>query len=582
VARSGQSQPRAAPKTHHGSREARFPLFARVRSYAAESLVKNSAFLIINIGIITVSGYGSLTLLTHFFSVNAVGLSAAALAASSLIVSITQSGINYSLPRFLPTSNHRNALINTLHTGVIIATAIGCVIFLVTPFADKMFALGGLLFCIVFIASTCLQAGSSVLGLVLIADRQSGKMTRANMIPSIIKLGAPPLFQSLGNIGAYISRVIYNLFSYIILARLVARRGHRFRPELSGEAVRELGRFSVGMSVATIIGGLPLMMLPIVVLSRLGAAQSAYWSIAITIGSLLNSLPGAVTQALLPEITHRPAERKRLLIRSTFIVTGLVVPALIAAYFAAPLMIEIFGSSYSAGMLSALHWLIFSAFITMLNYASGAILFLAKKSTAITVVNVIDAIIVLGMAGAWATNAQGVAISWFVGDIANTVLFGFFAFLAVREVGFRFEDLGGIEAPSVGEQVRPVPALGSVEQAFDLLASIAEQQRLAARRRPYLNLTEPQGLYTALALQEAEQDWYERRAADARLNETRLDLYGNDGNWRRVPPPGPQREDPAGRERYHDGWERRDDPDRSSRDGRHRHRHGTDGTDWRG
>lgn len=512
-----------------------------LRGYVAESLVKNSAFLIVNLGVTAVSGYGSLALLTHFFSVSAVGISAAAVGASSLIISISQSGINYSLPRFLPTSKHRNALINTLNTGVIIATAVGCVIFLATPFADKMFALGGFLFCVIFVVSSCLQAGAGVLGLVLIADRQSGKMVRANTIVNIIRLAAPPAFKAAGNIGAFISRVIFGLFSYIILARVLRQGGHRFKAELSTSALRELGRFSIGMSVATFMGGLPLMMLPIVVLSRLGAEQSAYWSIAIVIGSLLNSLPGAVTQALLPEVTHHPDQRRRLLIRSTYMVTGMVVPALIVAYFAVPFAVGILGGTYSAGMLPALHWLIFASFITMLNYAAGAILFLAKKSAAIAVVNVIDAIIVLGMAGAWATDARGVAISWFVGDVANTVCFGLFAFLALREVGFRFEDLGGPEAPSMAERVHPVPAPHSVEEAFTVLGRIAEQQRPAAAQQPdqraftvldwiaeqqqvadvqpYLDVTQPVGLYTALAIREAEREWAARRAAEGGLDQ---------------------------------------------------------------
>jgi O-antigen/teichoic acid export membrane protein len=555
VAQSGRSQLRETSTAGRESQEAaRLPPFGRVRRYVAESLVKNSAFLIMNLGITTIAGYGSLALLTRFFSVDAVGISAAAVSASSLIISITQSGVNYSLPRFLPTSNHRGALINTLNTGVIIATAVGCVIFLATPFADKMFALGGLLFCAIFIVSTCLQAGSTVLGLVLIADRQAGKMARANTIANVVRLGAPVVFKAAGNIGAFISRVIYSLFSYIILSRILRRRGHRFKPELSRAALHELGRFSLGMSVATVIGGLPLMTLPIIVLSRLGAAQSAYWSIAIVIGTLLNSLPSAVTQALLPEITHQPDQRKRLLIRSTFLVTGLVVPALIVTYLAAPFLVGIFGGSYSAGMLPALHWLIFASFVTMLNYASGAVLFLAKKSRAITIVNVIDAVIVLGMAGGWATDARGVAISWFVGDIANTVFFGLFAYLALRQVGFRFADLGGREAASAAERVRPVGAPGSVEQALEVLTSIAEQQRLAAGRQPYLNLTEPQGLFTALALEESEREWYQRHAAEQALTQTRLDLYGSDAAPRR--PAGTNRghrHDPDGHRRNHPG-----------------------------
>lgn len=505
-------------------------LLARMRSYATESLVKNSTFLVINLGITTVSSYGSLILLTHFFSVNTVGLSAAAVSASTLIVSITKSGMNYSLPRVLPTSNHRRALINTVHTGATGATVLGSIIFLLTPFADKMFALGGFLFCVVFLVSTCVQAGAVVLGMILIADRNAGMMVRANTIGNIVKLGSPPAFRFAGNIGALISRVFFNLVSYIILAHTLIQRGHRFKPELSRAAFRELGRFSIGMSVAGIIGDLPLMMLPLIVLSRLGAAQNAYWSIAITIGALLNSLPIMVKQALLPEITHRPTERRRLLFRSALAVTGFVIPILIILYVTSPILAGVIGKSYSKGMLPALHWLIIAAFVTTLNYSNGAILFLAKKSLAITAANAITTVIVFSMAWTWATDAQEIAISWLVGDTAKIVFSGLFALLALRKVGFRLEDLGGSVAPSSSGRVRPVPMPGSVAQAFDALAAIAEQQRLA-RQQPYLDLqlTEPRGLYTAMALDEAEREWFRRRSVEGNLNQTQPDLYDGTG-----------------------------------------------------
>jgi O-antigen/teichoic acid export membrane protein len=504
VPQSGPSHPGQMAVGRHGPPDTGPSLLTRARGYVAESMVRNSAFLVLNLGFTAVCSYAALSLITHLYSVAAVGLSAAAMSASSLVVTFTQSGINYSLPRLLPTSKNRAALINTMHTGVLLATVVGSIIFLVTPVADKMFAMGGLLFVAIFIASTCLQACSSLLGVVLVADRASGKMASANLIPNVVKLAAPPVFTSLGSLGAFISRIIYNAFYFGILVRMLMRRGHRFKFQLSNASAHELGRFSVGMYVATIIGGLPQLLLPIVVLSRMGAQQAAYWSIAMTIGMLLYQLPAAVTQALLPEISHRPAERKRLLLRSTFLVTGIMVPALIIAYAGAPLLLGIFGHSYTTQIISSLHWLIYAGFVTMMNYATGAILFLAKKSAEITFVNVVDAIIVVGMTAVWATSSRDVAIAYFVGDVGNTVLFGLFALLALREVGGRFAALGGDQlVPAT--KTPGVP--GSLAQAFDLLSSIAEQQRRATLQEVAgSHLTEPQGLYSVLALQQAEAD----------------------------------------------------------------------------
>jgi hypothetical protein len=240
--------------------------------------------------------------------------------------------------------------------------------------------------------------------------------------------------------------VVADFFQFVVFCVVLVRRGHRFRPAFNTTVIRELGRFSIGMHVASIIGGIPQLMLPIVVLSRFGAKQSAYWSIAIAIGALLAQLPAVVSQALLPEVAHRPTERRRLILRSAALIVALVLPALIVAYIAAPLGLALFGHDYVTQSLMPLRLLIIAGFITILNYAFGTILLVAKKSFMMTVVNAVDAVIVLGMASLWATGATDVAISWTIGDVANTVLFGLFAILALREVGGRWEALGDEQA----------------------------------------------------------------------------------------------------------------------------------------
>ena len=200
----------------------------------------------------------------------------------------------------------------------------------------------------------------------------------------------------------------------------------------------------------------------------------------MSIAALLFSLPSTVTSALLPEVSLRPAERRLLLRRSAYLITAIVVPALIIAFALAPYGLALFGRSYVTGTLTPLRWLIFAGLITMLNYVTGAILFIAKKSTMITIVNVVDAVIVLGLVTLWATNVTQIAIAWLVGDVGNTLLFGFFALVALRQVGGRWEDLGGSAAPAPR---RPPASLSATSQlrALGMLATLAEQQDAVGR-----------------------------------------------------------------------------------------------------
>ena len=297
-------------------------------------------------------------------------------------------------------------------------------------------------------------------------------------------------------------------FSFLLYGALLVRRGHRFRPTLDIGVARELGRFSIGMYFSNIIGGLPMMLLPLIALSRVGAHQTAYWSIATSISAILYSLPSMVTSALLPEVSLRPAERSQLLRRAALLIFAVVTPALVAAFFAAPIALAFFGSTYTSGTLPVLRWLIGAGFITMLNAVSGAILFIAKKSTLLTVVNAIDAVIVIGLVALWATNATDIAIAWTIGDVANTVLFGAFAFLAVREVGGRLDKLGDDQVSDIAWS-RGLSA-DSQQSALDLLVTLAQQQRSVGMYnmyKPYspAALTSTGGLYSLAAMQAAEQ-----------------------------------------------------------------------------
>src|SRR5690349_1189107 len=95
-----------------------------LRSIIAESLVRNSAFLVMNLALGAVCGFGALSLITRLYPVHTVGLSAAAISATGLISAISQLGFNYSLPRFLPRSGIRTTMLNTVLTVTILVALV--------------------------------------------------------------------------------------------------------------------------------------------------------------------------------------------------------------------------------------------------------------------------------------------------------------------------------------------------------------------------------------------------------------------------------------------------------------------------
>ena len=447
----------------------------RIRRLVGESLIRNSAFLSTNVAIGAVTGLGTLSLLTRLYSVRAVGLSAAALSATGLITTISQLGLNYSLVRFLPQSRHRADLINSVLTATLLVALVGGSIFLVLPTAAKLYALGGVGFAVAFLISTGVTAGNAQLGTVFVADRAVGDTVWPNMVGGLARLAAPAALLFMGIAGAYVAQgVVPAGVDCIILAVMLARRGHRFRPKLSKTATRDLRRFSVGTYIASLIGGLPLIALPLVILSRFGPSQNAYWYTGIAGASLLFAIPGSVSQALLAEAAHQPAQRRALVRKASIMIVSVMAPVLLIAYFAAPFGLALLGHHYAAEGLATLRLLIVAAAMSSVNYITGTILYLAKKTFAIAAINTVDAIIVLGLATTWAHGAHGVAVAWVAGEVANIILFGLLAAIALYQVHGRWEALGGDQPATATSLAGLAYATKESQQAgLDLLISLS-------------------------------------------------------------------------------------------------------------
>jgi hypothetical protein len=286
---------------------------------------------------------------------------------------------------------------------------------------------------------------------------------------------------------------------------MLIRRGHHFRLSVDVGETRDLIKFSAGMYIANIVGGVPQLILPLLVLSRVGATPAAFWSISMSIGALLYALPGAVNSALLPEVSFRPTERRALLRRAAYLSTILVAPALIVSFVAAPYVLAIFGKSYATGALGPLRWLIIAGFITIVNYLASAILLTAKKSAMITIGSLVQAIFVLGLVMLWATNVTQIAIAWTVGTAAYTILYCLFAFIAIREVDGRWEDLGGAQPVAVDAASSAELTATSQQRALSMLATLSEQQRPVDIYKPYAATTASQGLFSVAAFRAAER-----------------------------------------------------------------------------
>jgi O-antigen/teichoic acid export membrane protein len=406
----------------------------RVMKLWQERLFQNSAYLMANMVLGAACGFAFIAVLTRLWDPGQVGLVTTAIATTSLIGNLTALGLNYSLVRFLPEREDRSTLINLSFTLVTAATVLVTAGFLVIPGAtSKLYALGGASFVLAFLLGNVVNAVKGLAENVFIAERSAGTIFRVNILSNLAKVVLPLAFVGMGALGAYWAQTVALAGSLVLLLVTYARRrGHRFQPSLDRATLRAITPFSSAAYISTVLGGVPVMLLPLIVLGRFGSAQAAYWYTAIMVATLVFTLAGSIGQALFAEGANRPGELRQLAVRSAAVMTAVMVPVVAVVIVAAPLGLAVFGRSYQHGALMPMRLLVASGLLVSVNFIAGTLLYLCKRIWLIVAINVIDLVVVVGLSLTIAHDVTGVALAWLIGEVFNVALFCLAARWAVR------------------------------------------------------------------------------------------------------------------------------------------------------
>ncbi len=123
----------------------------------------------------------------------------------------------------------------------------------------------------------------------------------------------------------------------------------RWRPSLRQplHALKPLLRFSGANYAGNVLNLLPVLVVPLIVLDRLGASAAAYYFIAFQVATLLYATVYAVEQTFLAEGSHADVDRREILRRSWRVLMALCLPACAVLVVAAHWVLLAFGTRYS-------------------------------------------------------------------------------------------------------------------------------------------------------------------------------------------------------------------------------------------
>jgi O-antigen/teichoic acid export membrane protein len=324
-------------------------LQARLRT---DHLVRNSLYLMLSYGLQATLGFMFWVIAARLFSTGDVGRASSLVSATSLVAFLSLFGLNSTLVRFLPTSENRDALITA--TVILVAACgagFGLIYLLLTPVLAPRLAFVEHRPAMVagFVLLASVTAVNLLTDSVFIASRKASYCALTDGgVSGITRIASILILAGTGAYGLFCACVAGFATAAVVSMVLIAT-ALRWRPSLtkSFRTLKPLLRFSSANYAGNICMLLPTLVVPLIVLDRLGASAAAYYFVAFQMATLLYSAVYAVEQAFLAEGSHADADWREIRRRSRRFAVALFAPACLVLIVAAHWVMLIFGTRYS-------------------------------------------------------------------------------------------------------------------------------------------------------------------------------------------------------------------------------------------
>ena len=278
-----------------------------------------------------------------------------------------------------------------------------------------------------FVISVCIATSSYILESTFIAYREAKYVFRKNLIFGVAKIILPICLISLGAFGIYssytialLAAVLYSLF--IVKIRFLDT--FTIKMFVSVSPLRGMFKYSAQNYVATFVEGLPVIILPFMVIYLFGAAATAHYNISMAIATVLFTVGVSATQSLFAEGSHSTDRLREETIRAAKYIALLAGPGMLLIVILGPRVLAIFGPGYEQEGLGALYLFSASAVFVALNSIARTILNLQFRTTARMIVEVVGTLSIVSLAYLLRGHGlNGVGIAWLLGQGLALVCF---------------------------------------------------------------------------------------------------------------------------------------------------------------
>ncbi len=352
--KSAVSTVRTNETRRSGIRQRLHALIGRVRR---DSLLRNSLFIMLTTAVNSAFGFVFWLLAARLFTARDVGLTAAIISASTIVVILASIGVGGMLIQSLPRQEESSGWSLTVWAGMATAIgtslAVGCAALVLLPLISReLVALHGAAYATVFAVGTVAMTAGSIVDSVFVAARVAGNMFVRNSVVAAAKVLMIVFVtvlagtRALNLLGAWAAASVVGLGLGIGI--LAGRMGLPWPPRASALARTALGLRSrlAGNQLIGIGAALLPYLLPLLVTARLSLTDNAYFYTTWMLGGIFLIIAPAVSQSLFAEGVHNPQELHAKARSALGFIVAILAPFVVGVLAMGGILLSTLGSAY--------------------------------------------------------------------------------------------------------------------------------------------------------------------------------------------------------------------------------------------
>ncbi|MGW0172649.1 lipopolysaccharide biosynthesis protein [Rhodococcus sp. NPDC003322] len=406
----------------------------------AKSLERNSLALTVSAALTGVLGLAYWAVLGRLYPAREVGAASAIITTATMLSAFGNLSLGALFERFLPLAGSRASAL--VRAGFVVGGCGGLLlgaVFLLWGPTDEMFdhplqAASFPLIVAVFSAFALLDHTS-------VGLREAGWAATKNVSHAVVKLvAAVALGFTASRLAVVWTWTVPALIGAVVLGVAVARRLRG--PEFAGAVPqlpprRELGSFLAASYGIYVVAALAPLMLPLIVVARMGADANAYfaiaWSLVSAVLVLMTMLMGPYVAGVAADPMQVRALTRRFLVVLAVVTAGGVVLFAIVG----PVLLGFVGEDYADTGIPLLRLAAVALMPAIVGFAYNAIARVRRRLRLAIVVQVLNAALVLGLSLALIDGHGLAAMGWayIVAESVSAVVLAVPLLRAVRSLG---------------------------------------------------------------------------------------------------------------------------------------------------